>query len=175
MCSYNSPIWRPVKQTRHCWYIYIASLWLNSFHLESTQFTCVFWDFIYLFIFIFLCFPDAYLIVLRSYTIYLNCVFPRFFLIFFGIPFAPWDLSHCTWNLHNFLVFFWNFSYIFCRLEAYLITLEIWISFFLILKKKYLICLHWKIFHILIESYNEFGIVIFHREYKIHGLGRSSA
>lgn len=109
MCSYNSPIWRPVKQTRHCWYIYIASLWLNSFHLESTQFTCVFWDFIYLFIFIFLCFPDAYLIVLRSYTIYLNCVFPRFFFIFFGIPFAPWDLSHCTWNLHNFLVFFWNF------------------------------------------------------------------
>lgn len=116
MCSYNSPIWRPVKQTRHCWYIYIASLWLNSFHLESTQFTCVFWDFIYLFIFIFLCFPDAYLIVLRSYTICLNCVFPSFYFLFFlvfGIPFAPWDLSHCTWNLHNFLLFFWNFSYIF--------------------------------------------------------------
>lgn len=175
MCSYNSPIWRPVKQTRHCWYIYIASLWLNSFHLESTQFTCVFWDFIYLFIFIFLCFPDAYLIVLRSYTIYLNCVFPSFFFKFFWYPFCsmrlislhlesaqfsciflkffiyflpPWGLFDYTWNL-NFLS--------------------------LIFKKKYLICLHWKIFHILIESYNEFGIVIFHREYKIHGLGRSSA
>lgn len=92
MCSYNSPIWRPVKQTRHCWYIYIASLWLNSFHLESTQFTCVFWDFIYLFIFIFLCFPDAYLIVLRSYTIYLNCVFPRFFFNFFWYPFCSMRL-----------------------------------------------------------------------------------
>lgn len=171
MCSYNSPIWRPVKQTRHCWYIYIASLWLNSFHLESTQFTCVFWDFIYLFIFIFLCFPDAYLIVLRSYTIYLNCVFPRFFLIFLVSL-----LLHETYLIAlGICTIFLYFSEIFCRPEAYLITLEIWISFFLIFKKKYLICLHWKIFHILIESYNEFWIVIFHREYKIHGLGRSSA
>lgn len=136
MCSYNSPIWRPVKQTRHCWYIYIASLWLNSFHLESTQFTCVFWDFIYLFIFIFLCFPDAYLIVLRSYTICLNCVFPSFYFLFFLVSLLLHETYLIALGICTIFFYFSEIFHIyFCRPEAYLITLEIWIFFSWFLKK----------------------------------------
>lgn len=136
MCSYNSAIWRPVKQTRHGWYISFASLWLNSFHLESTQFTCVFLRFylpIHFHIFVL---PWRLSRCSEKLHNSFKLCFPEFlFFYFFGIPFAPWDLSHCTWNLHNFLVFFWNCSYIFCRPEAYLITLEIWIFFSWFLKK----------------------------------------
>lgn len=135
MCSYNSAIWRPVKQTRHGWYISFASLWLNSFHLESTQFTCVFWDFIYLFIFIFLCFPDAYLIVLRSYTIYLNCVFPSFLFLFFGYPFCSMRLISLHLESAQFSCIFLKFFIYFLPPWGLFDYTRIWIFFPWFLKK----------------------------------------
>lgn len=100
MCSYNSLIWRPVKQTRHCWYISFASRWLNIPFRIHTVYLCFFWDFIYLFIFIFLCFPDANLIALHGklHNLIKLCFsevffyFFYFFNLFFFYPFCSMRL-----------------------------------------------------------------------------------